>query len=350
MRNLRVLNDETIRELLDFRSVLSLVEYAYSLKNSNQGFIFPVITYDFEPGKADMDIKSGYLKGDINVFGLKLVSWFGNNIKKNLPALNGTIMIFDSETGLPLSILSATYITCLRTGAAGGVGIKHLARKDSENLLLIGAGHQALYQLAGALTVLDNIRKVAVYDPIDYQSSLNFCSSARSRLLSLLSENSKVTEGNAMTDKFNIQFEAVRDIQTAVGQADIIVTVTPSRKPLIKKEWVKKGTHLNCIGSDMEGKQEIDERIFSMARVFVDDLNQAVNVGETEIPIKKGIIRKEDIIGEIGNVILGKLPGRISDDDITIFDSTGIALQDLVTAKHVFDLAEERKLGTLVSY
>lgn len=129
-----------------------------------------------------------------------------------------------------------------------------------------------------------------------------------------------------------------------------IVTATPSRKPLIKKEWVKKGTHFTCIGVDMEGKQEIDENIFSMARVFVDDINQATNVGETEIPIKKGIIAKENIIiiGEIGEVILGKVPGWVSKDDITIFDSTGIAHQDLLTAHYLIKIAKEKGLGTMI--
>jgi len=336
------LNDETIRELLDFRRVLSLVEQAYTLKNSGEGSVFPLIIHDFEPGKADMDIKSGYLKGDINVFGLKLVSWFGDNVKRNLPALNGTIMVFDGETGLPLGLLSASYITCFRTGAAGGVAIKYLAREDSENLLLIGTGHQALYQLAGALSV-SNVRNVMVYDPIDYQSSVNFCQDAGSRLRGILSS----ADG---TGGLEVRLEPARDIQAAVGQADIIVTVTPSRKPLIKREWVKEGTHLNCMGSDMEGKQEVDEAIFSIARVFVDDLSQAVKVGEVEIPLKKGVIQQEDIVGEVGDVILGKVPGRISDDDITVFDSTGIALQDLVTAKHVLQLAAERQLGALVDF
>jgi len=120
------------------------------------------------------------------------------------------------------------------------------------------------------------------------------------------------------------------------------------RKPLIKREWVKKGTHFTCIGSDMEGKQEIDENIFSMARVFVDDINQAANVGETEMPIKKSIITKESIIGEIGEVILGKVTGRVSKDDITIFDSTGIAYQDLLTATYVIKIAKEKGLGIIV--
>jgi ornithine cyclodeaminase/alanine dehydrogenase len=111
---------------------------------------------------------------------------------------------------------------------------------------------------------------------------------------------------------------------------------------------VKKGTHFTCIGSDMEGKQEIDENIFSMARVFVDDIAQAVDVGETEMPIKKGIITKESIIGEIGQVILDKVPGRVSKDDITIFDSTGIAHQDLLTANYLIKIAKEKGLGTIV--
>ena len=140
----------------------------------------------------------------------------------------------------------------------------------------------------------------------------------------------------------------MENIEKVVGVSDIIVSATPSRKPMIMKEWVKPGTHFSCVGSDMEGKQEIDENIFGVARVFVDDMNQAVAVGETETPIKKGVIEERDIVGEMGALILGNIEGRTSDDDITIYDTTGIALQDLLTAKKVLELAEEKGLGEVI--
>ena len=215
---------------------------------------------------------------------------------------------------------------------------------------MVGAGHQAFFQVAAVLTVLHNIKEVMVYDPINCKLAIDFCNEIKLRLKKeILSkyQDDKIYAEN-LYKKFDINFIATDNIKSSTEEADIIVTATPSRKPLIKKEWVKKGTHLTCIGADMEGKQEIDENIFSIARIFVDDIEQAINVGETEIPIKKSIITKESIIGEIGEVILGKVSGRISKDDITIFDSTGIAHQDLLTANYSIKTAQKRNLGTVV--
>jgi len=350
MISFRVLNEETIKELLDIKSIIQAVEQAYILKNSNQASLFPIITHVFEPDKADMDIKSGQLRGNVNVFGLKIVSWFGENTKKNLPPLIGAIMVFDSQTGVPLGILSAEHITGLRTGAAGGIGAKYLARKDSENLLMIGAGRQALFQVAAALITLKNIKKVTVYDPISNEMAVDFCNKIKARLKNDFLSKYKGDKDyyGMLAKRYDITFKVADDIKKAVAEADVIVTATPSRKPIIKKEWVKKGTHITCIGSDMEGKQEIDENIFSIARVFADDINQVVKVGEAEMPIKKGIITKEDIVAEIGSVISGKVAGRVSEEDITIFDSTGIALQDLVTANLALTAAKEKDLGKIV--
>jgi ornithine cyclodeaminase/alanine dehydrogenase len=152
-----------------------------------------------------------------------------------------------------------------------------------------------------------------------------------------------------MLQRINISFEATQDIQQATEQADIIITATPARKPIIKKEWVKPGTHISCIGADMEGKQEIDENLFVNTRVFVDDVGQAISVGETEVPYKKGLIATIQIEDEIGSVILGKVAGRVSNEDITIFDSTGISLQDLLTANYLLEQATEKKLGLITT-
>jgi len=346
MNKIIILNEETIKKLLDIKNVIKVVEQAYTLKNSNQADLFPIITHIFEPGKADMDIKSGHLKGDANIFGLKLVSWFGENSKKGFPELIGTIMIFSAKTGIPLGILSGEHITGMRTGSAGAIGSKYLARKDSENLLMVGTGHQAFFQVAANLAVLNQIKKVMVYDPIDYKLAVDFCHKIKERLNKEIL--SKYKDDEILAKKYDIDFVATDDIEKSTSKADVIVSATPSRKPMIKKEWVKKGTHFSCIGSDMEGKQEIDENIFSKARIFVDDLEQASNVGETEIPIKKGVIKKEDIAGEIGEIIMGTKPGRLSDDEITIFDSTGIAHQDLLTATYAIKIAKEKGLGTTV--
>lgn len=350
MFDLKVINSELVREMLNLNDIIEVVEEAYTQKAKGKADLFPMIFHEFDPGKADMDIKSGYVE-DSRVFGLKLVSWFGNNPSKNLPALVGTIAIFDMETGVPVGILNASEITGMRTGAAGGIGAKYLARKDSENLLIIGAGHQAPYQIAAILSVMENIKKVTVIDPLSYDNSLKFVSEIKDRLGKEFFNKYKKDDDyyRVLSKKFDIVFEAAENIENAVREADIIITATPSRKPMIMKEWVKPGTHFSCMGSDAEGKQEIDENIFKGAKVFVDDINQAVTYGETEMPLKKGIILKKDIIGEIGELILGEKQGRVSDEDITIFDSTGIALQDLLSANYILQKAIKENKGTTVS-
>lgn len=144
----------------------------------------------------------------------------------------------------------------------------------------------------------------------------------------------------------NITFRAVENLEAAVKEIHIIVTVTPSRKPIIKKAWIQKGTHITCIGADMEGKQEIDSEIMPSALIFADDLEHCKKVGEIEILFKQGVIHAESIIGEIGDLILNKVNGRTSGDQITIFDTTGMALLDIATAEVALQLAEKNKLGS----
>lgn len=349
MSKVRILNHEVIDQVLDMKQVIEAVEKVYTLKSVGKTDLFPMVFYEFERGKADMDIKSGYLKGE-NIYGLKLVSWFGDNNKLGLPLLYGTTMIFDSMTGKPIGILNAEHVTGMRTGAAGAIGAKYLARKDSESLLMVGTGHQSAFQIAATLIAMDNIKTVRIYSPINRDKAKSLSSMIKEKLeKDFLSKYEKGTAlYESISKKFDVSFEAVYDIKEAVGKSDIIITATPARSPLIMKEWVRKGTHFSCVGADMEGKQEIDENIFSTARVYVDDMDQAVNVGETELPIKKGVISKEDIIAEIGDVISGKAIGRTSDDDVTIYDTTGIALQDLMVSKLALEIAEAKGLGVEV--
>lgn len=336
MFKVRVLNQENIKKVLDMGSVIDAVERVYVLKHQKKADVFPMVFHEFERGVADMDIKSGYLK-EADIFGLKLVSWFGENGKKNLPALIGTTLVFDGKTGLPVGLLSAEHVTGMRTGAAGAIGAKYLARKNSESLLMVGTGHQALFQIGAVLTALPGIRKVMVHSPRTEGKAEKFCEGVEDNLRSMFPGIS-----------FQTTFEAANDLKVAVGVSDIIITATPSRKAMILREWVKPGTHISCIGADMEGKQEIDEKIYEIARVFVDDFKQAVAVGETETAVAKGIVSIEEPLPEIGAVIAGEIEGRQSDEDITIFDSTGIALQDLMVSKLALDKAESLGIGDTI--
>ena len=234
---------------------------------------------------------------------------------------------------MPLALLNADYITGMRTGAAGAIGAKYLAKKNSKTLLMVGTGHVAQFEILATLIAVPSIEKVRVYNPRSEERTATYASKIKNILK------------NSFNFESDVEFEAVKDIKDAVSNSDIIITATPSREPMILKDWVKPGTHFSCVGSDMEGKQEIDENIFLDAKVVVDDITQAVNVGETETAIKKNIIKESDLLGEMGEIILGNIKGRTSDNDITIFDSTGIALQDLITSKLALDLAEKKNLG-----
>lgn len=330
MHKIFVLSEEDTRQLLELEEVIEAIENVYKEKASGSGKVFPLVFHEFEKGVADMDIKSGTLD-KMGVYGLKLVSWFGNNPSKGLPSLSGIVMLFDSSTGLPIGTISAEHMTGMRTGAAGAIGAKYLARNNSEVMLMVGSGHQASYQIRAMQTVIKGLKKVFVYDPINFESAKGFISKFEYKLDS-------------------IEYIPVQDLETSVANSDIIVTATPSKKPLIMKEWVKAGTHFSCMGSDMSGKQEIDENILKSARLFTDDILQSVSVGEFEVGINNGTITKEDIICEIGDVLTGEYDGRTSDNDITVFDSTGIGLQDIAAGYIAIQKAKKINIGTEVKF
>lgn len=337
MFKLKVLNREVTETVLKMPEVIRTVREVYELKAQDKTEVFPLIFHEFDPGKADMDIKSGWLKGS-NIFGMKVVSWFGDNPQKGLQPLIGTIMVLDSTTGAPIGLLDGSHITGIRTGAAGAIGAKALARPESKNLMVVGAGHVATFQIAATLMLFPEIERVMVYDGLSQENAEKFAASMP-----------EVMKNEFSFDASKVAFSAVTDLPKATAASDIIITVTPSREPIIKKEWVKPGTHFSCIGSDMSGKEEIDPEIFSDARVFTDDTPQCINVGEIEIPVAKGILKEEDIAGEIGEILIGKVEGRQNDKQITIFDATGTALLDLLTAKLALTRAEEADLGETVN-
>lgn len=340
--NVKILGRSELEKVLEMKRVIEGVESVYKLKAEGKTVVWPLVSYDFEQFGAVMDIRSGCVFGE-NLHGLKMLNNFPLNAKQNLPTFNGILMIFDSTTGIPLGVMDASYITCMRTGAAGAIGAKALARPDSRTLFILGAGKQALFQIAATLILFPEIEKVYIADGLDPDNALKFASSCRDEL-----------KNRFALDRSSVVFEAVyggpgadfeEAMAEAVGNSDIIITVTPARNPVIKKDWVSPGTHLSCIGADMEGKEEIQPELFVNARVFADDKPQCMRVGEMEIALKGGFISEADIAGELGQVLKGNIPGRLSREDITIFDATGLALLDLVTGKKAINLAEEKGLG-----
>ena len=334
MSRIRVIAADDVKALFTLPMALEAVERAYLQKQTGQGGIWPLVFHEFDPGHADLDIKSGNLDAE-GIFGLKLVSWFGANPQKGLPALYGTSLICDLATGQPRALVNAGPVTDLRTGAAAAIGAKYLAGKDSRCLLMVGCGELAPYAIAATLLALPQLQRVVLVNPHHPEKAAQMRQTIEDKVRMLLE-----TSGAARS----VSLEAQTDVEQAVRQADVILTATPSREAMICRQWVKPGTHISCVGADMSGKQELDARILADARVFGDDIAQCMSVGECEAAVKQSLLTA--LAGEIGAVIAGELPGRTDEEQITVFDSTGIALQDLASAAVILKKAEMLGVGT----
>ena len=333
---IKVLSRQNLIEILGMPQVIQGVKSVYKTKAEGGVVAWPLVEHHFPPD-AVCDIRSGAAGGKVGIHGAKLLNNFPGNAGKSLPVFTGVLMAFDSNTGLPLGVMDASYITSLRTGAAAAIGASALARKDSSTLLIVGAGRQSIYLIGAVLLELPQLTKVLVCDPLNPDNAVRYVETIEQRLQDELNIDSSA-----------VIFETVSDLQEAVFSSDVIFTITRSTQPLIMKDWLRPGTHLSCIGADMVGKEEIDPEIFKNARAFADDIVQCCTVGEMEIPTKLGIISPETVSGEIGQVLTGQIPGRISDEDITVFDATGLAALDLVTAKAAVKAANEQNKGQTV--
>jgi len=262
-----------------------------------------------------------YLDGQ-DLAGVKIVNVHVANPKIGLPTVMALLTLISPKNGVPLAIMGATFLTAMRTGAAGALAAKHLARQDSRVVGMIGAGVQAKTQLLG-LSRHFKIEQVKVFDT----------SQERSRFLE---KNSR--------EFLDCEYLISENPQEAC-QCDILVTTTPSRRPVVKDSWILPGTHINAIGADAKGKQELQSSLTKRAKVFVDGLAQAVHSGEVNVPITEGILLPEEIYAQIGEVLAGKKPGRESEKEITIFDSTGLGIQDVATGFAVYEKALQAKRG-----
>lgn len=334
--DIKVLGRKVLEEVLEMPEVIDVVKSAYREKSEGNTVAWPLVEHHFPERNAVTDIRSGGVFGEVNLHGLKMLNSFPLNANEGLPTFTGIMMVFDSTNGIPLGVMDASYITSMRTGAAGAIGAQALARPDSEVLFMLGAGKQSIFQIAAVLICMPKIKKVYIADTLDFQNADKFSSLCHERL-----------KNDFGIERPDVEFIAASDIAEALSESDVVITITPSRAPVIKKEWIKPGTHLSCIGADMIGKEEIDPEIFRGARIYADDINQCINVGEMEIPIKTGVISKADITGELGDVLTGKIEGRRKFDEITIFDATGLAILDLITAKKAIELSEEKHSGTV---
>ena len=302
--------------------VLPAVEDAFREYGMGNVFMPSKIYLDI-PGSGDFRAMPGFMPS-IMTAGIKWVNVHPQNPAKGLPTVMGTILLNDPGTGKLLAIMDGTYTTDLRTGAAGGVAAKYLARKDMETIGVVGSGRQAWTQMLAYRSVFkDRIRLVKVY----------------SRTLSHGESFAK-----RVRDEMGYDAVACAGVQEAVD-ADLVATVTPAREPIVKASWIKHGTHINAIGADAPGKQELETMLTLRSRVFVDSYDQASHSGEINIPWSRGQIDRSMLAGSIGEVIAGMLPGRRDDEEITVFDSTGLSIQDMAVAHVAYERAVKAGIG-----
>ncbi len=310
-----ILTENDVKKVLTMKEAMDAVEKAFELHAKGKTQMPPKIYLTFE--KGDLRAMPAYLEGKA---GVKWVNSHPENPKKGLPTVMAVLIYNDPETGFPLAIMDGTHITNFRTGAASGVASKYLARKNSKVFGFIGCGRQAYTQFL-ALKEIFEIESVKVYDIIERNAEkfAKFC------------------------EDFGVS-AVVCDAKDACD-CDVLTTTTPSRKPVVKSEWIREGTHINAIGADAPGKQELEEEILLKAKIVVDDLEQAMHGGEINVAVSKGLLKKEDIYATLGEIVAGMKRGRESDDEITVFDSTGLAIQDIAVADLVFRKAKESNVG-----
>lgn len=266
---------------------------------------------------------------ELDVAGLKVVNIFPENAKENLPTAPAQVLLIDGKTGIVSSILDGTYVTQLRTGASSGAAFDLFAVKDAKIGALIGTGGQAATQLE-AMMVVRELDEVRVFD-LDPNRRQAFVNRMQEELKCY---NTKIVEAVSSDD--------------AIENADIIVTVTPSSKPVFDGTKVKKGATVSCVGAYQHHMQEMDPAILSRASKIYFDSEEAVlsESGDILIPLEEGIITKDDFTGDIGDVLLGKVVGRENDDEIIVYENVGIGVLDLMTARAIYLKAIEAEVGT----
>ncbi|MEM2937352.1 MAG: alanine dehydrogenase [Candidatus Bathyarchaeia archaeon] len=322
------LTDDEVRGLLSMGEVMEAVERAFAEKSLGRAQMPPKPYLFYHKYGGDLRVMPSYLeKYDISA--VKIVnSHPENKTRYNLPTVMAVVVLVDPKNGFPLAIMSGKTLTDMRTGAAGGIAAKYLARKDSKIVGMVGAGAQARTQLAGLFEVYGKFEEVRVWGL--YGTGDEFAAEMQLKYKNLC------------------RVLSVKSVREAVEGADIVVTATPSRKPLVMDDMVSSGMHFNCIGADAPGKEELDPAVLKRAKIVVDDWEQAFHGGEVNVPLSLGVITKENIWAEIGEIVAGLKPGREKPDEITIFTSTGLAVQDAVTAKIAYDKAIKKGVGRFI--
>ncbi len=322
-----MLTKDEIQSVLTLEDCISAVEEGFKAYNSGRAVVpFPVALL-VPDHSGDIHIKPGYIKGS-DTYTIKIASGFYENPKRGLPSSHGMLLVFDARTGDPLCIeVDRCLVTDLRTAAAGAVAAKVLAKKEVGVVTVMGTGTQARYQIEA----LSKVRKF---------TELRVWGRTRTQADRYVADMSKTLEAEI------IPYESA---EKAVRDSDVVVTTTTSTSPIVKGSWLSKGVHITAMGSDSPEKQELDSEVLRLADKYVcDSARQCAELGELHHAIKDGTMTEVDVHGELGEILLGRKSGRERDDEITVCDLTGIAVQDVVSAQLVYERALKKKIGSYV--
>jgi alanine dehydrogenase len=324
MVRILAIRGEVVPQVLTFEATIEKVEQGYAALFRGDVEVPPIQHLSNPEVSGELDIKSALIRNPGPYASVKVASGFFRNRERGLPTSYATIFLLDGSTGAPLSIMDGDLVTNWRTGAAAAVATRHLARLNAESIGLIGSGVIAGMALR-AISKVRPIKRARVWAPtVDLRTQF-----ARS-----------------LSEELGFPVTAVGTPALALAEADVVVTATPSRQPIVTPEMVRPGTHINAIGADGPGKQELDAGLVARAKLVVDRLAQCRVAGELQHPLRLGLMTEAEVHAEIGAVVAGARPGRTSETEITIFDATGVAVQDIVLAALVYEEAVRKGLGT----
>ena len=317
-----IVGEEVCRDLVGRAEAFAAVEAVFAAMASGQARNFPVVREAIGHADALYGFKSGFDRAGM-VLGVKAGGYWPGNMGRGLTNHQSTVCLFDPDTGRLSALVGGNYLTAVRTAASSAVSIAHLARRDAKVLGMVGAGHQSAFQLRAAAEQRA-FEKVVAWNP-------------HPEMLPQLAE---------VAASLGLPFEAVTP-EALGAEADVIITITSAFEPLLMRDWIRPGTHVACMGTDTKGKMEVDAALLAAATVFADEVAQSVSIGEAQHAVAAGLLAEGDIT-PIGAVINGAHPGRTSDAEITLFDGTGVGLQDLAVASVAARLAEEQGVAARV--
>ena len=329
MSQVRVIDEHDVRRLLPMAECVDLM--ADALAALARGEVFQPLRTITRPPEAQglLGLMPAYRAGEHGAFGLKAICVFPGNPAQGKDAHQGAVMLFSRETGELLALMNASEITAIRTAAVSAVATRLLAREDAENLAIIGAGVQARTHL----TALPCVRQIK-----------------QARIACRNIEHAQQLAAE-MQAKVTFPIQPVHTNEEAVRGADLIVTATSSLEPVIDKDWISPGAHVNAIGTHSPNSREVDGGTMGVARIFVDRRESALNEsGDYLLAAKEGVVTPESILAEIGELLIGAKQGRGSESEITLFKSLGLAIEDVACADYLYKKATAGNFGTFVNF